>query len=161
MASPLRGELSIPNLSATAPVEGQTASLNDMLSQLIHLISGEPVSSGAPSGSTAAWSSTQRDSTLVESALAPYLLSLAAAKNDKVAMKHLLCNVHDLDAAKAHTGSSKAHIQQVSGIVNAIDPASGRNALHTACLLGHEDCAQSLLHAGALVHLRDNLGHTA
>ena len=76
-------------------------------------------------------------------------------------MEQLLSRVQDLDAAKLHTRSSNTNLQQVSGIVNAIDPASGRNALHTACLLGSDDCAQSLLQAGALVHLRDNLGHTA
>jgi lysophospholipase len=169
MASPLRGELSIPNLAATAPLQGQSTSLSGLLSQLIHLISGETLPSGvteadraSTADSTAAWTSTQRDSTLVETALAPYLLSLAAARNDKEAMQHLLASVVALDGAKAHTGSATVHLQQqVSGIVNAVDPASGRNALHTASMVGSTDCVKLLLGAGALVHLRDTLGHTA
>jgi lysophospholipase len=168
MASPLRGELSIPNLAATAPLQGQSTSLSGLLSQLIHLISGETLPSGVTEAdrastvdSTAAWTSTQRDSTLVETALAPYLLSLAAARNDKEAMQRLLASVVALDGAKAHTGSATVHLQQVSGIVNAVDPASGRNALHTASLVGSTDCVKLLLGAGALVHLRDTLGHTA
>ncbi|EKM55053.1 uncharacterized protein PHACADRAFT_94654 [Phanerochaete carnosa HHB-10118-sp] len=49
----------------------------------------------------------------------------------------------------------------VGGMANCIDPASGRSPLHVAALNGSELCVGALLEAGALVHLRDALGHTA
>lgn len=47
------------------------------------------------------------------------------------------------------------------GIVNCFDPASGRSPLHVAALNGSSKCINILLKSGALVHLRDSLGHTA
>ena len=47
------------------------------------------------------------------------------------------------------------------GIVNVVDPASGRTPLHVAALNGSTKCAMLLLESGALVHLRDTLDHTA
>ena len=41
-----------------------------------------------------------------------------------------------------------------------MDPASGRAPLHAAALAGALRAAGSLLEAGALVHVRDALGHT-
>ncbi len=170
MGSPIRGELSIPNLAETAPVVQDSPALSVLLSQLISLIAGTTSMQPIPSNDnddvshideTAAWSSTQRDSMMMEAALAPYLLSLAAAKNDSAAMKQLLASMHALDSAKVQGVPGMAQHQQVSGAVNKMDPASGRNALHTAAMNGSLDCLQALLEAGALVHMRDTLGHTA
>ncbi|EPT04101.1 hypothetical protein FOMPIDRAFT_136339 [Fomitopsis schrenkii] len=46
------------------------------------------------------------------------------------------------------------------GLVNCAEPASGRSPLHAAALNGCVDAVSALLEAGALVHLRDSLGHT-
>ncbi|KZT71420.1 asparaginase-domain-containing protein [Daedalea quercina L-15889] len=46
------------------------------------------------------------------------------------------------------------------GLVNCVEPASGRSPLHSAALNGSLDAVNALLEAGALVHLRDSLGHT-
>ena len=48
-----------------------------------------------------------------------------------------------------------------AGIVNSVDPTSGWSPLHVAAFNGSQRCLDILLHAGALVHLRDALGHTA
>ncbi|EPQ57971.1 asparaginase-domain-containing protein [Gloeophyllum trabeum ATCC 11539] len=48
-----------------------------------------------------------------------------------------------------------------AGVVNSLEPGSGRSPLHTAALNGAAECISKLLEAGALVHLRDSLGHTA
>ncbi|KAH6918395.1 L-asparaginase [Coprinopsis sp. MPI-PUGE-AT-0042] len=44
---------------------------------------------------------------------------------------------------------------------NCLESASGRSPLHVAALNGHTDSVRFLLQSGALVHLRDVLGHTA
>lgn len=52
-------------------------------------------------------------------------------------------------------------VAMAGGIVNWVNPASGRSPLHVAALNGSGRCVEKLLEAGALVHLRDSLGHTA
>ncbi|KXN92278.1 L-asparaginase [Leucoagaricus sp. SymC.cos] len=47
------------------------------------------------------------------------------------------------------------------GIVNCLDPGSGQSPLHVSALNGHTRAVELLLQSGALVHLRDTLGHTA
>ncbi|KAG1790998.1 uncharacterized protein BJ212DRAFT_1593167 [Suillus subaureus] len=46
-------------------------------------------------------------------------------------------------------------------MVNCLDPGSGRSPLHVAASNGNIRCVEKLLESGALVHLRDELGHTA
>ncbi|OSX65580.1 hypothetical protein POSPLADRAFT_1135326 [Postia placenta MAD-698-R-SB12] len=54
----------------------------------------------------------------------------------------------------------RRNIAIAGGLVNSIEPASGRSPLHSAALNGNVNAVNSLLEAGALVHLRDVLGHT-
>ena len=46
-------------------------------------------------------------------------------------------------------------------LINNKQPASGMTPLHIAALNASERCVGMLLRAGALVHMRDSLGHTA
>ncbi|KIK33727.1 hypothetical protein CY34DRAFT_687116 [Suillus luteus UH-Slu-Lm8-n1] len=54
-----------------------------------------------------------------------------------------------------------AEIVVRGGIVNCLDAGSARSPLHVAALQGNVRCVEKLLESGALVHLRDGLGHTA
>jgi 60kDa lysophospholipase len=47
------------------------------------------------------------------------------------------------------------------GVVNALEAGTGKSPLHVAAINGHAQCINMLLQNGALVHLRDSLGHTA
>jgi len=47
------------------------------------------------------------------------------------------------------------------GVVNCLESASGKSPLHVAAINGNTRSADLLLRSGALVHLRDTLGHTA
>ncbi|OAX34991.1 hypothetical protein K503DRAFT_403474 [Rhizopogon vinicolor AM-OR11-026] len=47
------------------------------------------------------------------------------------------------------------------GIINCLDAGSGMSSLHVATLNGSTSCVEKLLESGALMHLRDALGHTA
>jgi lysophospholipase len=65
-----------------------------------------------------------------------------------------------LSTDAAAGGGEEQHVI-VGGIVNWINPASGRSPLHVAAINGSTQSVDALLKAGALVHLRDSLGHTA
>ncbi|KIJ69086.1 hypothetical protein HYDPIDRAFT_123159 [Hydnomerulius pinastri MD-312] len=57
--------------------------------------------------------------------------------------------------------SDKALVAIPGGIVNCADAGSGRSPLHVAAINGSTASVSCLLESGALVHLRDTLGHTA
>lgn len=90
----------------------------------------------------APWSWTAAEAATTEAVLFPFLIHLAAAQDDIDSMNYCL-----------ETASG--------GIGSHIDPASGRTPLHVAAVNGHVRSVNTLLRSGALVHLRDNLGHTA
>jgi 60kDa lysophospholipase len=103
----------------------------------------------------AAWTSTASEAAATEAALLPFLMHTAVARDDLAGFEFCL---------QAADGNSKDNTPAriiPGGIVNCIDPASGRAPLHTAALNGSLNSVKALLEAGALVHHRDNLGHTA
>ncbi|KAI0078202.1 asparaginase-domain-containing protein [Panus rudis PR-1116 ss-1] len=188
MGTPLRGELSLP--PSTMPTSrSQQNSMNDslntiqgLLTQAVRLSVSKSqhvpqitVSSDQADSSTnadeddaaAAWSWTAAEAALTESALYPFLMHLAASKDDVDGIKFCLQSESNLHAGNERLGAEDpdGHVSLKTavsgGVVNCIDPASGRSPLHAAALNGSVRCVEALLEAGALVHLRDNLGHTA
>lgn len=83
--------------------------------------------------------------------LIPYLIHLAAARNDVAGLEFCINSVAD----------DSGILNIPGGLVNCLDPATGKTPLHVASLNGSTECADVLLRSGALVHLRDTLGHTA
>lgn len=166
IGTPLRGELtrqSAATLSQTT-INQNIENMQGLLSEFVRLSTRAPqtpqVTISLPSGATqdaaASWTSTAAETASTEAALLPFLIHAAAARNDAEGVKFCL----DAEAATdsiATPGPSNV----ASGLVNAIDSASGGSPLHAAALNGSAECVNILLHRGALVHLRDTLGHTA
>ncbi|KAI0797567.1 L-asparaginase [Abortiporus biennis] len=208
MGTPLRGELTLPASSNLSTSRSQQTRLDDsldniqgVLSQVLRLATtprpipkiiitpnSESISSSTTAAveSTAPWSWTAAEAALTEIALYPFLIHLAAAKNDIEALNYCLTTepqsqaqvttpttaaaeseqddyglVQEFDLNNLKSSSRIAATSIRGGIVNCIDPGSGRSPLHVAALNGSFECVGVLLKAGALVHLRDNLGHTA
>ncbi|TFY65701.1 hypothetical protein EVG20_g5391 [Dentipellis fragilis] len=164
---PLRGELTRPSgLEARhSPVESDLQSVEHLLARIVNLsafatpntpkivVSSESVDTSAKDAAASApWTAAEAAST--EGALLSFLIHLAAAADDVEALS--LCLAPSREQVEAQ------QYQFVAGdLVNCINPASGRAPLHVAALNGSVKCVGSLLAAGALVHLRDTLGHTA
>jgi len=129
---------------------------------------------------TSPWSSTISETASTEAALLPFLVHLAIVRDDAAALRFCfdasdavfsdatpLTEPPQLLFSSGHTelpqnpnvGIGGRGV--VGGIVNVLDPASGRTPLHVAALNGSKKCAILLLESGALVHLRDALDHTA
>ncbi|PAV23499.1 asparaginase-domain-containing [Pyrrhoderma noxium] len=156
--TPLRGELTTAGANTTKPsMDKHLDVMHDILSQLLRLSSPntphlpEIVVSPSPSRDNteddlaAPWSLTAEEATKTESSLFPILMRMATSRDDTEGLEFCL-NYQDDSAA---------------GIVNSVDPTSGWSPLHVAAFNGSQRCLDILLHAGALVHLRDALGHTA
>lgn len=103
----------------------------------------------------APWSSTAAETTAFEVSLLPTLVHLAIAKDDVEGLS--FCLEHQ----QAPNTLSEWQCFDGAGIVNSRDPCSGWSPLHTAAFNNSKKCLDLLLQAGALVHLRDALGHTA
>jgi lysophospholipase len=95
---------------------------------------------------TAPWSWTAAEVVSTEDALTPFLAHLSVAKDD-------------VDGLSFCINSSNRAGRHAIDPVNCLD-VSGRSPLHTAALNNSVRCTGVLLEAGALVHLRDSLGHT-
>ncbi len=184
---PLRGELTCS--SATAPSQVSTApstsgnessldTIHHVLSRFIRLshlpslipeiiISSDAIVTASETQDTAApWTWTAAEASTAESVLLPFLIHLAAAKNDIENLRYCIETEKlylDQRGYNEPLGTSTAgkHGGIAGGIVNCLDPGSGRSSLHTAALNGHTPIVELLLQSGALVHLRDTLGHTA
>lgn len=104
------------------------------------------------------WSWTAGEAASTEAALVPFLIHLAAARNDVESLR--FCLSPSTDTEQHARGDSQRYRAVAGGIVNCLDPASGRSPLHVAALNGSTECTGILLESGALVHLRDSLGHT-
>lgn len=172
IGTPLRGELKVPisNLpksqGSSAGIDESLQSIQGLLSQVVRLSTSPPhipelVISSESGGietldeSTAPWSWTAAEAASTESALLPFLMHLAAARDDTAGLKFCLKESENVEAdSEAGNGTI------VGAITDCIDMASGRSPLHVAALNGSIRCATVLLVAGALVHLRDGLGHT-
>ncbi|KAJ7172223.1 L-asparaginase [Mycena filopes] len=167
VSTPLRGELTRQSAKTLTQktINQNIENIQSLLGEFVRL-SGRPSSSNPhitislPDGPTqdaaASWSSTAAEAASTEAALLPFLIHAAAARNDPEAIK--FCLESELaNESVASPGASNV----ASGLVNNIDSASGGSPLHTAALNGSAECVDVLLRAGALVHLRDTLGHTA
>ncbi|EIN07193.1 L-asparaginase [Punctularia strigosozonata HHB-11173 SS5] len=176
IGTPLRGELTRPSTAtpASGSIEQNLESIQDLLTQVVRLSNANTMaqapqilidsSSISSSESTAPWSWTASEALTTEAALLPYLIHLAAAKNDVEALRFCIKTTTPDPAVGVNSPviDRPQQSQAIAGVlVNALDPASGRSPLHTAALNGSVKCVQTLLEAGALVHLRDSLGHTA
>lgn len=120
---------------------------------------------------TASWSLTDSDTVQTETAILPFLIHVAAAKNDAegiqfcVAASNRLAKLQDAINPASSSPSVEMHSflggssSVGSGICNVLD-TSGRSPLHTAALNGSHECVRLLLENGASVHTRDLQDHT-
>ena len=165
---PLRGELSrAPGKFLQQPLtaEQNPDSIQQVLSHFVRLarpsasvlpritVTSDSVDSGAQNAA-APWSRTATEAATTEAVLFPLLIHLAAAKDDMESLK--LC------LKPAENDDEELKFRMIpGGIVNCLESSSGKSPLHVACLHGNARSVELLLRSGALVHLRDNLGHTA
>jgi len=156
-------------------------------------VSSEPPESHVPPpinqktrDATAPWSLTASDAASTESALLPFLIHLAASRDDVDGIKFCvdaddrLFNAIAMGSgggllsgnvsrtmsvslsASPGVASGVSGIQTVPrGVVNCIDGATRMSPLHVAALNGCQRATVMLLEYGALVHPRDVLDHTA
>ncbi|KIJ26442.1 hypothetical protein M422DRAFT_192238 [Sphaerobolus stellatus SS14] len=171
MQAPLRGELTVPHplVEDHVSVDGNVESVNGLLSLIIRVSSSQStalktIPTGTKNGntsSTAPWTWTNSEALGAESALLPLLIHLAAARNDIEAISWCIKSTsYSYGDVTAQSVESTPAVR-AAGIVNCLDAASGRSPLHVAALLGNSEAAFLLLDAGALVHVRDMLDHTA
>lgn len=148
MGTPLRGELTrtVSQVSLGRPnMEENIEKVQGLLSQMVRLSkqSSHPATgSSLPNitvtdGSAAPWSWTAAEAVSTEEALIPFLVHLAAARDDVDGISLCL-------APKPATAIDAANCHDVSG----------RSPLHTAAINNSVKCASLLLENGALVHLR-------
>lgn len=158
MGTSVRGEITatVGKFSLAKPnMEDNIDKVKGLLSQMVrlsarsqHVVPAVPsisVSSPVADESTAPWSWTAAEAVSTEEALIPFLVHLAVARDD-------------IDGLATATSGSYNNAMGVDA-VNCFD-VSGRSPLHTAALHNSFNCATALLESGALVHLRDSLGHT-
>ena len=113
----------------------------------------------ATQASAKPWSWTAAEAASTEAALVPFLVHLATARNDAESLE--FCLSRPIDSDQHGHGDDQRYTAVAGGVLNSLDPASGRSPLHVAALNGSTQCASILLRSGALVHLRDSLGHTS
>jgi 60kDa lysophospholipase len=176
IGAPLRGELTrVPRAArgSTTGIDANLEMIGGTLAHVVRLTSPSRVDhrpsiqAPAPIARLAAqdeeagaadagapWAWTAAEAVTTEGALLSWLIHLAAAANDTAGLAYCLST----DAAR---GEDQRQHAIVGGIVNWINPASGRSPLHVAAINGSTQSVDTLLKAGALVHLRDSLGHTA
>ncbi|KZV81323.1 asparaginase-domain-containing protein [Exidia glandulosa HHB12029] len=171
VGKPLRGELTAA--SGDRPPTLTTAErVQDMLAQVVRISTNSFPNSGSrghlppititvdqsgehkPLDVTATWGSTASETVTTEAALAPFLIHLAAARDDVDAVT--FCLEAEAAAERSETGRHAI----AGGMVNCVDFASGRTPLHAAALNGSILCVNALLEAGALVHMRDSMDHS-
>jgi lysophospholipase len=164
VGAPLRGELTrIPRGTPAPAIDVNFEAIGNTLEHIVRLTSPgarNPTSAivisdtaqDEVSDAGAPWAWTAAEAATTQRALFSWLVHLATAAND---VDELL---HCLSTDGAH---EEEQCTVVGGIVNWINPASGRSPLHVAAVNGSVHCVHALLKAGSLVHLRDSLDHTA
>ncbi|KAF9448867.1 L-asparaginase [Macrolepiota fuliginosa MF-IS2] len=184
---PLRGELTRPSATApshtatapsTASLDANIGTIQHVLSQFVRLsrpsslvpevvVTSDALATASKASDTAApWTWTAAEASTAESVLLPFLIHLAASRNDLESLEYCV-ETERMQAdhhghERASTGEPAGRYGGIAGgIVNSLDPGSGRSPLHVAALNGHAQAVAMLLKSGALVHLRDTLGHTA
>jgi lysophospholipase len=115
----------------------------------------------ATQDAAAPWSWTATEAASTEAVLFPFLIHLVAARDDVEGMTFCLSAAASNDSVTTPSAEIQQYGYIAGGIVNCLEPASGRSPLHVAALNGSTKCTNILLQSGALVHLRDSLGHTA
>jgi 60kDa lysophospholipase len=170
MGMPLRGELTRPSGSTPTQltIDQNLESIQGLLSQFVRLSSSASPTpkivvtpdsmDEATQDAAKPWSWTAAEAASTEAALVPFLIHLAAARDDVESLK--FCLSQPTDGDQYGYGDSQRYGAVAGGVVNCLDPTSGRSPLHAAALNGSIQCASILLESGALVHLRDSLGHT-
>lgn len=183
MGIPLRGELTAP-IATGENVPPSLEKVQGVMAQLLRLTAHppDPMSSAMASSpppmpslsekvkdGTASWSLSASDVASTEVAILPYMIHLAAAKNDIEGLRFCVGAAEHIsrafskgggDVAGTMTEVVSAFLSHVGpGIVNALD-VTGRSPLHTSALHGHVEATKVLLESGASVHLRDGLDHT-
>lgn len=129
------------------------SSANTAIPEIVVSPSAEPNLTEA----AAPWSWTAAEASTAESSLLPLLVRLAVSRDDVEALRFCLSFRDSQGALEQEDNIGNF----AAGIVNAVDQGSGWTPLHVAALSGSEKCVALLLGAGALVHIRDSLGHTA
>ena len=163
---PLRGELTRPTGGGMqqSTIAENVENIQHLLSQFVKLSSrpslvpqgGITTESVDSSDAAAPWSWTAAEAATTEAALLPFLIHVAAARDDIDSLAYCLRPTMMQDP------SDNLKLGMIpGGIVNCLEPGSGRSPLHVASLNGHVQSVELLLRSGALVHLRDVLGHTA
>jgi lysophospholipase len=170
ISTPLRGELTrrSPTAISQTTINQNIENIQGLLSQFVRLsgsTSQNPeITISLPDEATkdaaASWTSTAAEAASTESVLLPFLIHAAAARNDVKGIEFCLAAEASNDTL-ANPMSALRGPHVAGGLVNSLDPASGRSPLHAAALNSSTECVNLLLHSGALVHLRDSLGHTA
>ncbi|KAF7295368.1 L-asparaginase [Mycena indigotica] len=168
IGTPLRGELTRASAATLAEetLQQNSENIQGLLSEFVRITS-RPSSAptpqitislpdGATQDAAASWTSTVSEAVSTEGALLPFLIHAAAARNDTEALKFCIKAEHDNEMI-----STPGPLHVASGLVNALDPSWGGSPLHAASANGAIESVDILLHSGALVHLRDTLGHTA
>ena len=155
MRTPLRGELTRVVAQAHATQSAQTTmderieKIQKVLSHVVRLSSRtNSIIPAVPSVTLnsvedfpSPWTWTAAEATSTEASLLPFVTHLAVARDDP----------HGLEFCfRTDSGGE---------VANCLD-VSGRSPLHTASINNSFRCVGVLLERGALVHLRDSLGHT-
>lgn len=166
VGAPLRGELTgAPRAAPTPAIDVNLEAVGGTLSHVVRLTSpahhptpaivvSRDTQDEPPDAAAAPWAWTAAEAATTHDALLSWLIHLAAAANDIGGLEHCLSTT-----VREEHGEDQRTI--AGGIVNWINPASGRSPLHVAAINGSTQCVHALLKAGSLVHLRDSLGHTA
>lgn len=163
VSAPLRGELTRVVLAAPTPaIDANLEAISGTLSRVVRLSSAArhqiptiivPDAQDEPHDAGAPWSWTSAEAATTHYALLSWLVHLAAAADDVDGLCHCL-------STDGEQGEGNQNMIP-GGLVNWLNPASGRSPLHVAAINGSAQCVHALLKAGSLVHLRDSLGHTA
>jgi len=155
VGTPLRGELTRVAVkihatqSAQTTMDEQIETIQGILSHVTRLSSRTnnvgpvvpAINVNSVEDSPSPWTWTAAEAVSTEAALLPFVAHLAVARDD----------AHGLDFC--------LRTDSVGDVVNRPD-VSGRSPLHTAAMNNSVKCVSVLLQKGALVHLRDSLGHT-
>ncbi|KAF8627733.1 hypothetical protein AX15_004274 [Amanita polypyramis BW_CC] len=170
---PLRGELTRPaSIVPNQPtINDNLEKVQDVLSHFVRL--SRPPSHGprivvssefpdtAAQEITAPWTWTAAEAATTGAVLLPFLIHLAAARDDLESLKFCLSAGPEADPSSNPVTEVSRYSSIAGGLVNCLEPAAGRSPLHVAALYGYVRSVDMLLRSGALVHLRDALGHTA
>ncbi|RXW18973.1 hypothetical protein EST38_g6883 [Candolleomyces aberdarensis] len=175
MGAPLRGELTRVSAAPSGSqdrVHENMDHIQSVLSQFLRLsrppshapqitFTPDPVDAES-SKATAPWTWTAAEAASTEAVLYPSLMHLAAGRGDLETLTLCLGSADSVDSTIATPATEvPKYGLMAGGIVNCLDAGSGRSPLHAAALNGHTKAVSLLLQSGALVHLRDTMGHTA